>query len=277
MKNIVTRSISGSIYAIIITFSILFGPATYALLFAIVTGLCLWEFYSLLEKKGEALVSKPIATLGGVYLFVSGFLWFAGIWSIKYIALWFVIMIYLFIRELFKKDDNAVRTIAYTFFGQVYIALPFMFLSQLGFPADETGAVFYNPTLIMAFFALIWISDTGAYIFGSLFGKHRLFERISPKKSWEGFFGGLLLSIAAALGISYLFPEHLNSWQWIGFGLITVIFGVFGDLIESMIKRTLEIKDSGNIIPGHGGMLDRFDSSILAAPAIVIYFLFILG
>jgi phosphatidate cytidylyltransferase len=277
MKNIVTRSISGSIYAIIIAFSILFGPTTYALLFAIVTGLCLWEFYSLLEKKGEAIVSKPIATLGGVYLFVSGFLWFAGIWSIKYIALWFVIMIYLFIRELFKKDDNAVRTIAYTFFGQVYIALPFMFLSRLGFPADETGTVFYNPTLIMAFFVLIWISDTGAYFFGSLFGKHRLFERISPKKSWEGFFGGLFLSIAAALGLSYLFPEQLNSWQWIGFGLITVIFGVFGDLIESMIKRSLEIKDSGNIIPGHGGMLDRFDSSILAAPAIVIYFLFILG
>jgi phosphatidate cytidylyltransferase len=277
MKNIVTRGISGSIYVIIIAGSILFGPTTYALLFAIVTGLCLWEFYSLLEKKGEAIVSKPIATLGGVYLFVSGFLWFAGIWSLKYIALWFIIMIYLFIRELFKKDENAVRTISYTFFGQVYIALPFMFLSRLGFPADEAGAVFYNPTLIMAFFALIWISDTGAYIFGMSFGKHRLFERISPKKSWEGFFGGLFLSIAASIGIFYLFPDQLNLYQWMGFGFITVIFGVFGDLIESMIKRTLEIKDSGNIIPGHGGMLDRFDSSILAAPAIVIYFLFILG
>jgi phosphatidate cytidylyltransferase len=276
MNNFVQRGISGFFYVAIITFAILFSPYTYALLFAILTGLCLWEFYGLLEKKGEAVIDKPMATLGGVYLFVSGFLWFANELDMKYIVLWFIIMLYLIIRELYTKDERAVRTIAYTFFGQVYIALPFMFLSRLGFPTDVTGLANYNPTLIMSFFVLIWFSDTGAYLVGSTFGKHRLFERISPKKSWEGFFGGLILAIGVSIGLSYLFPVHLNPFQWVGFAITTVIFGTFGDLFESMIKRSLSIKDSGNIIPGHGGMLDRFDSSILAAPAIVIYYLFML-
>jgi phosphatidate cytidylyltransferase len=276
MKNIVTRGISGIIYVAVITLSILISSYTYVLFFAIVTGLCLWEFYSLLEKKGEAAVDKPVATLGGVYLFISGFLWFAEVLTVKYIVLWFIIMIYLFIRELYAKEEHAVRTIAYTFFGQVYIALPFMFLSRMGFPVNETGIVSYSPILIMAFFAMIWISDTGAYLFGTTFGKHHLLERISPKKSWEGFFGGLGLTIIASVGISYFFPGHLTLFQWIGFALIIVAFGTWGDLVESMIKRSLAIKDSGNIIPGHGGMLDRFDSSLLAAPAIVIYYLFLL-
>jgi phosphatidate cytidylyltransferase len=261
---------------VLIVFAVLFSPYTYVLLFAIVTGLCLWEFYGLLEKKGEAMIDKPMATLGGVYLFITGFFWFAEEMPLKYIALWFIIMLFLIIRELYSKDERAVRTIAYTFFAQIYIALPFMFLSRLGFPLDATGLVNYSPWLILGFFILIWLSDTGAYLIGSAFGKHRLFERLSPKKSWEGFIGGLVLSVGASFFFPYIFPAHLNQYQWMGFALTTVIFGTFGDLFESMIKRALSIKDSGNIIPGHGGMLDRFDSSILAAPAVVIYYLFLL-
>jgi phosphatidate cytidylyltransferase len=276
MKNIVQRGISGSVYVALIAFAVLFSPYTYALLFAVISGMCLWEFYGLLEKKGEALVDKPMATVGGIYLFITGFLWFSGEMDMKYIALWFIIMLYLIIRELYNKDDRALRTIAYTFFGQVYIALPFMFLSRLGFPLNVIGLDNYNPSLIMAFFLLTWISDTGAYVVGTAFGKHRLFERISPKKSWEGFIGGLVLALGVSLTFVYLFPTHLNGLQWMGFALTTVVFGTFGDLFESMIKRSLSLKDSGNLIPGHGGMLDRFDSSILAAPAVSIYYLFLL-
>jgi len=276
MKNIVTRSISGTIYIALISVSILLSPYTYALLFAIVTGLTLWEFYTILENNGEACIDKPIATIGGVFLFVSGYFWFAGILPVKYISLWSIIMIYLLIRELYTKDEHAIRDIAYTFFGQVYIAFSFMVLSRLGFPDGEIGEMNYNPILLMSFFALIWVSDTGAYLVGSTFGKHRLFERISPKKSWEGFLGGVAFAVIASIIISYLFPGYLTLIQWIGFALVTVIFGTWGDLVESMIKRSLGIKDSGKIIPGHGGMLDRFDSSILAAPAIVIYYLFLL-
>jgi len=276
MKNFVIRSISGIIYITLISSSIVLSPYSYALLFAIVTGLSLWEFYSLLEKNGESRIDKVVATLGGVYLFLSGFFWFAGLLPIKYISLWFVIMIYLFIRELYTKEEHAIRDIAYTFLGQVYIALPFMFLSRLGFLNGEIGTSDYSPILLMSFFALIWVSDTGAYVVGMTFGKHRLFERISPKKSWEGFFGGVGFAVLASIVISKVFPGYLNIYQWIGFSLVTVIFGTWGDLVESMIKRSLGIKDSGNIIPGHGGMLDRFDSTILAAPAIVIYYLFLL-
>ncbi|MDD4922713.1 MAG: phosphatidate cytidylyltransferase [Bacteroidales bacterium] len=276
MKNFVIRSISGLVYIALISLSILYGPYTFALLFAIVTGLSLWEFYTILVKNGEAKIERIIATIGGVYLFVSGFLWFADILSVKYIALWFVLMIYLLIRELFTKENHAIRDIAYTFFGQVYIALPFMLLSRICFHFDELGNVIYNPILLMSFFVLIWVSDTGAYLVGSSFGKHRLFERISPKKSWEGFLGGMTFAMIVSIAIYQLFPGTLSLIQWIGFALTTVIFGTWGDLVESMIKRSLKIKDSGNIIPGHGGMLDRFDSCILAAPAIVIYFLFVL-
>jgi len=276
MKNIVTRSLSGIIYIALISSSILLSPYSYALLFAFVTGLSLWEFYTLLEKNGESRIDKVAATLGGVFLFLSGFFWFAGLLPIKYISLWFIIMIYLFIRELYTKEEHAIRDIAYTFLGQVYIALPFMFLSRLGFLNPEIGVGEYSPILLMSFFALIWVSDTGAYVVGITFGKHRLFERISPKKSWEGFFGGVGFAVLTSIFISFIFPGYLTLYQWIGFSLVTVIFGTWGDLVESMIKRSLGIKDSGNIIPGHGGMLDRFDSTILAAPAIVIYYLFLL-
>jgi len=276
MKNFVTRTISGTVYIALITLSIILSPYSYALLFAIVTGLALWEFYTILEKNGEAKIDKPVATIGGVFLFVSGFLWFSGNLPVKYISLWFLIMIYLLIRELYTKEEHAIRDIAYTFFGQIYIALSFMLLSRLGFPNAEMGAVAYQPILLMSFFALIWVSDTGAYLVGMTFGKHRLFERISPKKSWEGFFGGVGFAVITSVAISYFFPGYLTIYQWIGFALVTVIFGTWGDLVESMIKRSLGIKDSGKIIPGHGGMLDRFDSTILAAPAIVMYYLFLL-
>ena len=150
-----------------------------------------------------------------------------------------------------------------------------MFLSLLGFVFNNDGNVSYTPVLLLSFFALIWIYDTGAYLFGVTFGKHRLFERISPKKSWEGAIGGAIFAILASLLINHLFPGYLTVLQWIGFAFIVVVFGTWGDLVESMIKRSLNVKDSGNLIPGHGGILDRIDSSLLAGPAVVIYYLFL--
>lgn len=276
MKNIVTRTISGAVYIALISFSILFTSYSYLILFSIITGLALWEFYQMLEKNSQSRINKPVATLGGVYLFVTGFLYFAGIIPLRYVALWFIVMLYVLIRELFIKGEHAIRDISNTFLGQIYIALPMMFLSLLGFIENPDGSLTYTPTFLMSFFVLIWLYDTGAYLFGIKFGKHRLFERISPKKSWEGAIGGALVSMLAAAGISYLFPGYLNLYQWLGFALVTVIFGTWGDLVESMIKRSLNVKDSGNLIPGHGGILDRIDSCLLAAPAVVIYYLFLL-
>jgi len=275
MKNIVTRTISGAVYIALISISILYSSYSYLAFFSILTGLALWEFYQLLEKNFKSQINKPIATLGGVYLFVSGFLYFAGIIPLRYVALWFIVMLYVLIRELFLKGENAIRDISNTFLGQIYITLPMMFLSLLGFIENPDGTMTYTPIFLMSFFVLIWLYDTGAYLFGITFGKHRLFERISPKKSWEGAIGGAIVSMLAAAGISFLFPGYLSLYQWLGFAFVAVVFGTWGDLVESMIKRSLNVKDSGNLIPGHGGILDRIDSSLLAGPAVVIYYLFL--
>lgn len=275
MSNFLLRTVTGAVYAAVFTTCILIGPYTYAVLFAVITGLALWEFYSLLEKHAQTRIDKPVAIFGGVYLFLSAFLGFAGILPLRYVSLWFLVMMYLMIRELFNTKANAVRETAYTFFGQVYVALPMMFLSRLVYPLDSLEPVRYTPVYIMAFFAFIWIYDTGAYLVGMSIGKHRLLERVSPKKSWEGLIGGYILALGAAVGIAAIFPGYLSTLQWIGFAAIAITFGTWGDLVESMIKRSLNVKDSGNMIPGHGGILDRIDSCLLAIPAIVIYYLFI--
>jgi phosphatidate cytidylyltransferase len=152
--------------------------------------------------------------------------------------------------------------------GQGFIALPFSLLSYIFFING------FQPLILLAVFVTIWVNDTGAYLVGVTLGKHRLFERISPKKSWEGFFGGAFFALISAYVFS-LFIKDLSLIQWLIFSEIIVIFGTFGDLAESLLKRTLNMKDSGNVIPGHGGLLDRFDSMLLAAPAVYLFLSFL--
>jgi phosphatidate cytidylyltransferase len=164
----------------------------------------------------------------------------------------------------------------------MYIALPFSLLNVLAFNATPEGSVRFNTLLPLSIFIFLWVNDTGAYCVGSLLGRHKLFPRISPGKSWEGSIGGavFVLAIAWLIGTydNTLILDGDNTGRgmlsvpaWLGLGLVVVIFGTWGDLVESLFKRTLGIKDSGNILPGHGGMLDRFDSSLLAIPAAVVY------
>ena len=186
---------------------------------------------------------------------------------LPYLAL----LLYLMITELYLKKKNPTGNWAYSMLSQLYVALPFALLNVLAFQnSPETGSVTYNPILPLSIFVFIWLSDTGAYCVGSLIGKHRLFERISPKKSWEGSIGGGAFSIASSLAFAHFFP-FMSWWQWAGLATVVVIFGTWGDLTESLMKRQLGIKDSGNILPGHGGMLDRFDSALMAIPAAVVY------
>ena len=158
--------------------------------------------------------------------------------------------------------------------SQLYVALPFALLSVLAFHRNtvmsDSSPISFNAILPLSVFIFNWSNDTGAYCTGMLFGRHRLFERISPKKSWEGSIGGGIISILVSLVMAHSFP-FLSVLQWIGFALVVVVFGTWGDLVESLLKRQLGIKDSGNILPGHGGMLDRFDSTLLAVPAVVLY------
>ena len=251
---------------------ILYSPLSFGILFTIISALSVHEFAQLVSKSGEVSINKTITALGGAYLFLA-LMSFCTQQSVgaRVFLPYLGLLLYMMITELYLKKKNPTGNWAYSMLSQLYVALPFALLNVLAFQnSPETSSVTYNPILPLSIFVFIWFSDTGAYCVGSLIGKHRLFERISPKKSWEGSIGGGIFSIASSLGFAHFFP-FMPGWQWVGLAIVVVIFGTWGDLTESLMKRQLGIKDSGNILPGHGGMLDRFDSALMAIPAAVVY------
>lgn len=272
MKKFIIRAITGILFAVALVGCILKGPLFFGILFTLIAALCVNEFGGLINQSGEIAINKTITSLGGAYLFlaVMSFCLEQSVGTRIFLP-YLLILLYLMIAELYLKKSNPIGNWAYTMLSQLYIALPFALLNVLAFNNNpEDGTISYNPILPLSIFIFIWLSDTGAYMVGSLIGKHRLFERISPKKSWEGSIGGGILSIASSFAFAALFP-FMNTWQWAGLALTVVIFGTWGDLTESLMKRQLGIKDSGNILPGHGGLLDRFDSALMAIPAAVVY------
>ena len=266
-NNFLQRAITGILFVAIIVGCILYDPLAFGTLFVIVSALTI----HLVNQSGEVSINRTITMLGGAYLFLAimGFCIDAA--GSKIFIPYLILIIYLMVSELYLKKKNPVLNWAYSMLSQMYIALPFAMLNVLAFQNDpEASSVSYNPILPLSIFVFLWLNDTGAYCFGSLFGKHRLFERISPKKSWEGSIGGGIVAIASSFVFACYFP--IMTWaEWAGLALVVVIFGTWGDLTESLLKRQLQIKDSGSILPGHGGMLDRFDSSLMAIPAGVIY------
>ena len=275
MKNLIIRTITGVIFVAAIVASFL-RPDAMVLLFSIVTGLTIWEFTGLVNERENVTVNRFISTVAGVYFFYAMTYFCSDLYggiakSVVFIP-YLVTIIYLLISELYLRHDDPIEDWAYTMLAQMYIALPFSLLNVLAFTATPNGEITFNTLLPLSVFVFLWVNDTGAYCVGSLLGRHKLFPRISPGKSWEGSIGGAVFVLVAAWVIStYLDGEMLTLWVWLGLGLVVVIFGTWGDLVESLFKRTLGIKDSGNILPGHGGMLDRFDSSLLAIPAAVVY------
>lgn len=183
-----------------------------------------------------------------------------------FIAIFLILLLFIF--ELYHEREFHFRSIALTIFGLVYIVIPFSTLNFIAFAGINNDQYTYK--YILSLFIIIWVNDTGAYLIGSLLGKRKLFERISPKKTWEGTLGGLVLAMAGAFVLS-LFFTRLNVLEWMIFAIIVVIFGTYGDLFESHLKRRTGVKDSGTIMPGHGGLLDRFDSTFFAAPMIFLY------
>lgn len=275
MKNLIVRSITGIFFvaAIVVCFM---RPEAMEFLFALATGLTIWEYCGLVNDVKNVQVNRFISTVAGVYFFlaVGGFcsgMVQSGAVFIPYL----LTVVYLFISELYTKAENPINNWAYTMLGQMYIALPFSTINILAFNATPEGTVTYNWLVPLCVFIFLWANDTGAYCSGSLLGKHKLFPRISPGKSWEGSVGGAVVVLAAAWAAGTWLDQPGDSLltipQWMGLGLVVVVFGTWGDLVESLFKRTLGIKDSGNILPGHGGMLDRFDSSLMAMPAAVLY------
>lgn len=270
MKNLIIRALTGIIFVVVLVSAICIHPIFFLILFCIITGLTLWEFGGLVKHYENANLQRAVNVLGGVYLFIATFVYTNGLTDGKIFLPYLLFIMLTMIAELYYKAPNPINNWAFTLFAQVYCAGSFSMLNFIGAEPGTPGVMSYTPLFIMAIFIFVWLDDTGAYLVGSLIGKRKLFERISPKKSWEGFFGGLILVLASSQAFAWFAPE-INRMNWLGLAATVVLFGTWGDLIESLLKRTLGVKDSGNVLPGHGGMLDRFDSVMLAVPASYIY------
>jgi len=280
MNNFIVRTITGVLFvaAVVICF---LRPMAMTLFFALVTGLSIWEFTGLVNARERITVNRFICTAAGVFFFIAMAGFCSDLTPSSVFIPYLLTVIYLFCAGLFTRNADPVGDWAYSMMSQMYIALPLSCLNVLAFRYTLDG-VQYNFLLPLSVFIFLWMNDTGAYCSGSLLGRHKLFPRVSPGKSWEGSIGGALLVVLGALLLSWVDHTHqlelfgaaetgLSLVEWVGLGLVVVVFGTLGDLVESLFKRTLGIKDSGNILPGHGGMLDRFDSSLMAIPASVIY------
>ena len=271
MSNFIVRTITGVLFVAILV-SCFLKPEAMILLFALITGMTVWEYTGLVNEWDDIQVNRFITTVAGVYLFIAMAGYCTGVTPTTVFIPYLITIMYLIIAELFTKAPNPVNNWAYTMFSQLYIALPYSTINVLAFQTGAPGQ--YNEILPLSLFIFLWVNDSGAYCAGSLFGKHKLFPRVSPGKSWEGSIGGAVFVLVAAAIIGWLTggtDRSLSIPVWMGLGLVVVVFGTLGDLVESLFKRTLGIKDSGNVLPGHGGMLDRFDSSLMAIPAAVVY------
>lgn len=215
---------------------------------------------------------RPQALLGifiGAALFIWAFLYASGRIERITITGFIPLLVGIFVIELYRAHQQPILNIAYSILGLLYIALPFALLNFIVINGPSY-AMTYNPKILLGILFLVWSNDTGAYLFGVSIGKHKMFPRISPKKSWEGFAGGLLVTLLVAWVIALFFHE-VGLRHWLVIGVIASIMGVFGDLVESMLKRSIGVKDSGKFLPGHGGLLDRFDALIMVIPMVYAY------
>ena len=267
MKNLLTRSLTGLIYLVVFIGSLITGKYSFGLLFLVINVLALWEFYQLAGNSGHRS-GKILGIITGCFLFIATFYVYAFGNSPLFLSLIIPFIIFIIISELYAKNSTPLVNIAITVFGILYISFPLSLFNHFAFFEHDD----YSYQIILGFFILLWTNDTIAYLSGVSFGKHRLFERISPKKSWEGFIGGTLASLILAFFLNSLLNQ-LNRTDWLVIGLIISIVGVYGDLVESMFKRAADLKDSGKILPGHGGMLDRIDSVLLSSPLVFTYLL----
>ncbi|MET3113086.1 phosphatidate cytidylyltransferase [Pedobacter sp. CG_S7] len=267
-----TRAITAFFFTLVMLASIFFGAYTFTFFYLLLSLVALTEFYKLIKTAGyKPQVGIGVVTSAVIFLVLASYFFLT--FETRYLLLLIPLIFSVFISELYKKEASPFGDISYTFAGFIYVTIPFCFFYSLGFVFSDEG---YNFHLPLAFLLMLWASDTGAYLFGRKLGKTKLFERHSPKKSWEGFFGGVFTSVLVAFIISLFFKE-ISLAVWIGMAVLVVTFGTLGDLVESMLKRNLNVKDSGNILPGHGGILDRFDGLLIAAPIVFTYLYLVLN
>lgn len=264
VKSLMLRSVSGLIYIAVIIGSIFLGEIALYCLGGLLAILASVEFYRITHA------ADMQSDLPGLFIDIASTLCLAWL-TLGYPILFFIALLLIRLAlQLYSRSTTPIRNISLSLMGMVYIGIPLgcmLFIPFMRFSAMP----------LLAIFIMIWLNDTGAFLVGSMLGKHRLFERISPKKSWEGFIGGLIFNLVFSLVIALTCPKYfaldIGTGFWIGLGLLVTVAATYGDLFESLLKRNLHIKDSGNIIPGHGGILDRIDSLLFVMPASMLYIL----
>ena len=266
MKNFLKRSITGFFFSTVLILAIALNPYSFALLFLLIITLSFLEIHNILLTK-NIRIQLPVCLIFALLLFVSAFLyWGHSLFPVKYFVLILVFIPLVFFLEMINKRKEPLTNIAFTILSFIYIALPFALLNLFVFTVPGN----YNPNILLGYIFIIWSYDTGAYISGIAIGKTPFMPKISPKKTWEGTLGGIILAVLIAYIISVFFSE-LTKIQWIILSLITITGSIMGDLSESLLKRFANIKDSGKLLPGHGGILDRFDSVLISSLLVFAY------
>lgn len=266
MKELALRISTGLVFLVVVIGCILWNPYSLASLFYVVGVLGMLEYYFIC-KIGGVHPQTSLGLLTGSVLYVTIELVKLNVFSGYIISLSIPFFSAIFVYELFRKRPDPFNNIAHTIVGIIYVMAPFALLNVFTF---EEIVLEYQPAVVLGFFILLWLNDTGAYVFGRMFGKRKLFVRISPKKTWAGVIGG---GVAALTGAAVMtnFTDQMGLGHWMAMGFIIVVSATLGDLVESMLKRSANVKDSGNLLPGHGGILDRFDGVLLASPMVFTY------
>lgn len=275
MNNLLRRTVTGAFIVVFTLGGFWLHPVSFLLTGLVILTGTMYEYYLMLGNAGIKPQTIP-GIITGITTFTLSALVSAGILESKYFLVLVPVMLAIMIAELYRKQEKPFDSLAHTFFPVLYSAVPVSMIPFSGFSHDGLasilphGNVSFSPGIIIGFFILLWVNDSGAYLAGTAFGRHRLFERISPKKSWEGFIGGMVMAVAAAWLLSqWLGVVDRNKWMIIA--VIISIAGTYGDLLESMLKRSMGVKDSGKIMPGHGGFLDRFDSTLVSFPVVFLF------
>lgn len=266
MKELLLRISTGLVFLIVVIGSIVYNPYTLATLFYIVGLLGMLEYYSM-AKIGGTHPQSMLGLITGTVLYLLIELVKLDVAPLQYVSIAIPFFIAIFIFELYRKRPDPFNNIAHTIIGIIYIMAPLALLNVFSF---EEIIHEFSPEVVLGFFIMLWLNDTGAYVFGRLFGKNKLFPRISPKKTWEGLIGGVISAMVGGWILSVYYPQF-SLLNWLILAILISVSASFGDLVESMLKRSLKIKDSSNLLPGHGGILDRFDGVLLASPVVFTY------
>ena len=266
MKEIHIRTLTGIFFIVAVIGSILVHPLVFFIVFSAFTYVGLAEFLKL-SPVADTPAKNSLYFASGMLIYFLTALMGLGYIHLQFAYLLLLVFFFTFIFELFNKRNPSRDRIGSWFTGFIYISIPFGLMSSLFITPNVEG---FRTDILIGLFIIIWSSDVFAYLVGSWIGKHKLFERISPKKSWEGSIGGLVFAMLAAYLLS-LFYKQFSLAEWLIFAVIVVVFGALGDLVESMLKRQAGVKDSGTLLPGHGGVLDRFDAVLFATPFVFVY------